>query len=42
MESDREKIDKSEIRCIHFTTIFEFEYRYKYPMLIFLADTDIR
>jgi hypothetical protein len=30
-----EKIDKNEFRCIQFTTIFEFEYGYRYPYLYF-------
>jgi hypothetical protein len=30
MESDREKGDKNEFGCIHFTATFEFEYGYPY------------
>jgi hypothetical protein len=40
METEREKIDKNEYECIHFTTTFEFEYGHGYTYL-YLADTDI-
>jgi hypothetical protein len=34
MESNREKIDKSEFGCIHFINTFEFEYGYIYPYYV--------
>jgi hypothetical protein len=32
---DREKIEKNEFECIHFTSTFEFEFEYEYPYLYF-------